>query len=121
MLDGAKRLLLIFAPSVQDPGFLRQKELLDDARDGLAARDILVVEVVGADLAAAGGQTVAAEEAARLRARWRAEPDVLTVVLAGADGTEKLRANQPISAGPLFAVLDAGSSGAGTSETLGRK
>ena len=85
---------------------MRQKELLDEAGDGLAQRGVLVVEVVGGNLVTAGGQTVAAEEAGRLRAHWRAGPDVLTVVLAGQDGTEQLRANQPMSAGPLFAVID---------------
>lgn len=109
--DTGRRLLLIFAPSVQDPGFRRQKELLDDAGDGLAFRDVLVVEVIGSQLVAAGGHTVAPEEAGRLRARWRAAPDVLTVVLASADGTERLRANQPMSAGPLIATIDGQASG----------
>lgn len=109
--DGSSRLLLIFTPSVQDPGFRRQKELLDEAGDGLAQRDVLVVEVIGADLVSAGGHTVAAEEAPRLRARWHADADVFTVVLASRDGTEKLRANQPMSGGPLFAVIDGSPAG----------
>jgi hypothetical protein len=104
--NGGSRRLFIFTPSVRDPSFLRQKELLDEGRDGLVPRGLVMVEVIGADLATEDGHTVAAEEAARLRTHWHAESGVFTVVLAGADGTELLRANQPMSTGPLFSMMD---------------
>ena len=105
-MRGVRRLLLVFTPSVQDPAFLRQKELLDEAADGLAQRDVTVVEVVGVDLGSAGGATISPDETARLRSDWSAALHVLTVVLVGKDGMEKLRANQPVSDGPLFALID---------------
>jgi hypothetical protein len=105
-LQWERRPLLIFTPSVNDADYRRQKDLLDGAAaTGVAAREIVVIEVIG-DAASADGVDVSAATAAELRQKYRAPADELAVILVGKDGTEKLRSTSPVPAEDIFGLID---------------
>lgn len=95
------RMLLLFAPREDDPSLLREREILADASVGAAERDVVVVEVVGEHASETRLSGLA------LRLALHVPADRFTVILIGKDGGEKMRVSQPISAGALFATIDA--------------
>jgi hypothetical protein len=94
-----KRLLLLYAPTATDPALREQRQLLAPARPGLAARDVLVRELVGSELTAA--------DARYLMQQLGVAPGGFGVVLIGKDGGVKKRATQPLTPAHLFATIDA--------------
>jgi hypothetical protein len=93
------RLLLVFAPTRDDPAYQAQRAALDAAAAGGAERDLVAISVLGttADHGLDG---------AALRAAYRVPADRFAVLLIGKDGGEKLRAATPVSSERLFAVID---------------
>jgi Domain of unknown function (DUF4174) len=87
------RLVLLFAPSDQDPAYIEQRAALEATLDGLVERDILVV--IDTDPNGHGS----------LRTSFDAEG--FEVLLIGKDGGVKLRQREPIGTDTLFALIDA--------------
>ncbi len=65
-------------------------------RDGLAERNLVVMEAVGTG-----------PEATALRKRLRLPPEAFRAVLIGKDGGSKLVSEEPIPPQTLFATIDA--------------
>jgi hypothetical protein len=101
-----KRPLVVFAPSSSDAALARQKAIVASSRAGMAERHMVVVYVVGdsvsADLGAGPGMGAGA-----LRARYGVSAGAFRAVLVGKDGGSKLSSGSPLSAGTLFATIDA--------------
>ncbi len=101
-LDDARwnhRVLLVF-PSEDRHAWAEQQRLVDEARDALESRDILVVMV---------GDTqapVRLPDAAAARARWKVGAHEGAAVLVGKDGGEKWRAPLPAPLAPVFSLVD---------------
>lgn len=97
----ARRVLLVAAPSRDDPQLLAQRRALAGWRAGGAARDVSVVELVGDRVSGAS------DSAATLRALWRLPADRFQAVLIGKDGNEAARERQPFAADALERIIDA--------------
>ena len=90
------RILVVSAPSAGDAGLMAQRAALGPVRDGLAERNLVVMEAVGTG-----------PEATALRKRLRLPPEAFRAVLIGKDGGSKLVSEEPIPPQTLFATIDA--------------
>ncbi|OCX64700.1 hypothetical protein BFP70_11190 [Thioclava sp. SK-1] len=92
MFRWENRLVVIFASSDADPLYAQQKDLLSQALDGLADRDIVVLSDT--------------QPQARSAIRERLGVNGFEVMLIGKDGGVKLRLRRPIQVPDLFAAID---------------
>ncbi len=96
-----KRVLLLAAPTPDDPGIAAQRQALVGWDAEALERDLAIVTVIGdrvfgsTDL----GQT--------LRARYRIPAGRFVAILIGKDGGEKMRAAKPIAPQVLAEAIDA--------------
>jgi hypothetical protein len=101
-----KRPLVVFAGTGADERLSAQKNAVTANRGGFAERDMVVIWVVGdrvsTDLGPAPGLTAAA-----LRSRYGVDAKSFRSLLIGKDGGVKISSANPITAGTLFATIDA--------------
>ena len=95
-----RRVLIVSAPTADDPSLAEQRCVLAAWKSSAAARDLTVVEIVGDTVRGAG------DPAAALRRKYRL-PATFTAILIGKDGGEKLRSAKPFPAATLEATFDA--------------
>lgn len=95
-----QRVLLVCAPTADDPALARQQEIVAGMAGDAAERDLVLVTVAGDRVTGAG------DTAAALRRRCGAARG-FSAALIGKDGGTKLRARGPIAAAQLVAVIDA--------------
>jgi len=95
-----RRVLIVAAPSPQDPELAEQRRILDNWTAKRDERDLTVVEIVGDQVRGAG------ENAPALRRKFRI-PGTFTAILIGKDGAEKLRSAHPFPATVLERTIDA--------------
>jgi hypothetical protein len=100
------RVLLAFAPSRADEAYALLRDEWGAQGDGVADRDLLLVEVFEQGESRAGDVGLPASTAAELRSQFQVEPGVSTFILIGKDGTVKLRRGQ-VRLSDLFPVIDA--------------
>ncbi|WP_310395401.1 DUF4174 domain-containing protein [Hymenobacter sp.] len=93
-----KRVLLIAAPAADQADFRAQKQLLASSKAELAARDLLVIEVLYPQLSAADRQF--------LTQKTGIQPPRFAAVLLGKDGGVKMRSAHPIAPAALFRTID---------------
>jgi hypothetical protein len=100
-----KRLLVLFAET--DAGDYRQQvDLLNQAQDGIAERDMVVLAVQNGEVQAVFGSATELD-AQSIRASLRQDEGGFEAVLIGRDGGVKRRWSQPVSVDELFAIIDA--------------
>ena len=105
---GSARVLLVFAPSGQDPRLDEQQRMLSEDREGAAERDLVLVPVAGTGPASkATGRTIDEAGNRRLRERYAVAAGTFSVLLIGKDGGVKLRSRSVVPAARLFALVDA--------------
>lgn len=90
------RVLVVSAPGAEDARLKAQRAALGPVRDGLAERQLVVMEAVGTG-----------PEALALRKRLGLPPGAFRAVLIGKDGGAKLVSEEPIPPQTLFATIDA--------------
>ena len=100
------RLLLMFAPTADEPILAAQRGQLSDDPQGLIDRDMVLIEIV-ADQVMVMGRTMPDLEAGELRDRYGVGESQAAVLLVGKDGGVKVRQAQAVSAESLFATIDA--------------
>ena len=95
-----RRVLLVAAPSADDPRLATQRRLLAAWRMEADRRDLSVVEVIG-------DRVIGATDAATgLRRMYRLPADGFAVVLIGKDGGVKRRATDPLAVADLAQTID---------------
>ena len=94
-----RRVLVVAAPDATDADLRVQRTLLAEDPQGLAERDLLVVEVTG-DGADHG------LDAGALRSDLDLPDDAFAVRLVGKDGGVKLRADAPVPLAELYDLID---------------
>jgi Domain of unknown function (DUF4174) len=99
------RLLLVFAPSPDDPAYQQQLELLENETD-LAERDLLLFHVFENQPGFANKASLSEAESLKVREQFNVAEQAFTTVLVGKDGTEKQRWNEPVKNADLFALID---------------
>ncbi|MET0747656.1 MAG: DUF4174 domain-containing protein [Rhizobium sp.] len=99
------RVVVIFADT-DNAKASRQENLLLAERDGLAERDLVVLRIAQGSVAPLFG-VAEGLEADMVRTDLEG-PDagIFAAVLVGKDGSVKLRAVEPITAGELFVTID---------------
>jgi len=102
------RILVLFAPTSDDPHFARQSRTLLADREALAERDLVVLGVVGDRVETLFGDPKADHTASVLRRRFgRAAGSPFEAILIGKDGGVKWRSGAPFEMDALNAVIDA--------------
>ncbi len=95
-----RRVLIVAAPSAQDPALAEQRRILGGWTAKGDERDLTVVEIVGDRVRGAGDTGPA------LRHKFRL-PAGFTAILIGKDGGEKLRSAHPFPTAVLEQTIDA--------------
>ncbi len=105
--DCRSNALLVFAPSLSDPGFLCQRRALLPClaeMDRLGLDEVFVPARMPDYL---NRRTAGAALAARLRQEHDVRDDAFALVLVGDDGQEKLRSDRPLECEELGGLLTA--------------
>ena len=95
-----RRVLIVAAPSPQDPALAEQRRILSGWTAKGDERDLTVVEIVGDQVRGAG------DTARTLRRKFRL-PTGFTAILIGKDGGEKLSSTKPFPTALLERTIDA--------------
>ncbi len=95
-----RRVLILAAPSPQDPALAEQRRILGNWTEKRDERDLTIVEVIGGQVRGAG------DTAPALRRKF-ALPAGFTAILIGKDGGEKLRSAKPFPTALLEQTIDA--------------
>jgi glutathione peroxidase-family protein len=105
-LQWDKRVLVLIAEAEKgDLG--RQLELLQQAQDGLAERDMVVLALRGNAVQAVIGDAPGVDAQALRTSVGSSDAGAFEAVLIGKDGGVKQRWAQPVSTEELFSVIDA--------------
>lgn len=101
---GINRILLVFTPDYQDDRFQRQQVILQNNKDKLKERDLILIEMNQND--GYGENQYSETEVINLRKKYSIKPSEFAVILIGKDGTEKLRYNDVVQAEQLISIID---------------
>ncbi|KPK88361.1 MAG: hypothetical protein AMJ94_15325 [Deltaproteobacteria bacterium SM23_61] len=101
------RLLMVFSPSQEDPNYQLLVKEMQDQRNGLIDRELLVFEIFEKGESRFGNTVLKKEAVDFLRRKFSAGQGSFLVILIGKDGEEKMRRqNQKVSLAEIFAVID---------------
>jgi hypothetical protein len=100
------RILLIFAPSAEDPVCRSLAAELNAQIAGVRERDLLIGEFFEAGANRFAGASLAPESAEALRRQFSVRKGTPTVILIGKDGEVKLRREGSVQAAEIFALID---------------
>jgi hypothetical protein len=112
-LQTTARVLLVFAPNVNSPGFRRQLDFIQRHSFELSSRNTVFVPISTASSFAEDKYSVenlpigAPGEQAEARARFHVQPGDFLVILVDEDGTQQIRSATPVDIHALIASLDA--------------
>ncbi|MBD2358341.1 DUF4174 domain-containing protein [Tolypothrix sp. FACHB-123] len=101
------RVLLIFAPSVDNHAYQQQMQLLQQHHSGLVDRDLVLVQVLATDTSYANGQLIDQSSVANLRDRFGVDKNNFRVILVGKDGGVKRQEATPVEVKAIFEQIDA--------------
>lgn len=109
------RILLVFAPTPQDPQLQQQIKAFNHHESDLRDRDLLIIPVVANSVPPIAPDTlrllnppaVSPQEQLTLRTRFHVQPSDFAAVLLGKDGGEKFRSHTPVAPAKLNQIIDA--------------
>ncbi|MEH2327526.1 DUF4174 domain-containing protein [Nostoc sp.] len=101
------RVLLIFAPSVDNHNYQQQMQVFNQHQNGFKDRDLVLVQVLATDKSYANGQFIDESSAANLRNRFGVERENFRVILIGKDGGVKRQETTLVQATAIFKQIDA--------------
>ena len=99
------RLLILAAPSRQDPDLERLREIVRERSDAVIDRDLRVFELAGLQ-GWRDGEPLAESDVRALRAHYGIGSDEQTMILVGLDGGEKRRTSLDTALRELFVQID---------------
>ncbi|WP_257236347.1 DUF4174 domain-containing protein [Nostoc sp. 'Peltigera malacea cyanobiont' DB3992] len=92
------RVLLVFAPSVDNHSYQQQMQLFNQHQNGFTDRDLVLVQVLATDKSYANGQLIDESSAVKLRNRFGVDKQNFRVILVGKDGSVKRQDTTPVKA-----------------------
>ncbi|MDZ8091902.1 MAG: DUF4174 domain-containing protein [Nostoc sp. DedQUE05] len=101
------RVLLLFAPSVDNHNYQQQMQLFNQQQNDFKDRDLVLVQVLATDKSYANGQLIDESSAANLRNRFGVNKEKFRVILIGKDGGVKRQETTPVQAIAIFEQIDA--------------
>jgi len=99
------RLLIVFSPYQEDSDYQAFMKEVQNERNGLIDRDILVFEIFEKGQSRSGNSPLKKDLADFLRERFSVKQGSFLVILVGKDGEEKIRW-QKVNLTEIFAVID---------------
>ena len=96
---------MVFSSSQEDSNYQSLIKEIQDQRDGLRERDILVFEILEKGESRFGNTVLKKETIDFLRQKFSAGQGSFLVILLGKDGEEKMR-RQKVSLTEIFATID---------------
>jgi hypothetical protein len=100
------RLLLVFAPSMDDPGYLAFLDKVQVQREGVEDRDLVVFQILPDNRVLEGDKEFGEDVGSALRRKFFVKPETFTVVLVGKDGGVKLRRGEWVDLKEIFNLID---------------
>jgi Domain of unknown function (DUF4174) len=100
------RVLLVFAPSVNNHSYQQQMQLFEQQQNGFIDRDLILVQVL-ANESYGSGQLIDESSTANLRNRFGVDKENFRVILVGKDGGVKRQETIPVKAIAIFDEIDA--------------
>jgi hypothetical protein len=101
------RLLIIFSPYQGDPDYQSFMKEVQDEKNGVRDRDILVIEILEAGQSRSGSFPLKNDSADFLREYFGIHPGQFCILLIGKDGEEKRRWETMVGLEVIFSVVDA--------------
>ncbi|MFN6541466.1 MAG: DUF4174 domain-containing protein [Nostoc sp. EkiNYC01] len=101
------RVLLVFAPSVDNHHYQQQMQLFNQYQNGFTDRDLVLVQILATDKSYANRQPIDESSAANLRNRFGVDKEDFRVILIGKDGGVKRQDTTPVKATAIFEQIDA--------------
>ncbi|WP_375499958.1 DUF4174 domain-containing protein [uncultured Nostoc sp.] len=101
------RVLVIFSPSVDNPMYQQQMQLLQKHNNGFTDRDLVLVQVLATNESYANRQPIDESSAAKLRDRFGVDKENFRVILVGKDGGVKRSDATVVQATAIFEEIDA--------------
>ena len=101
------RLLMVCSPSQDDPNYQSLKKEMQDQRNGLKDRDILVFEVFEKGQSRLDDSPLKKDSADLLRKQFGIRPGQFCILFIGKDGEEKRRWESMVGLEVIFSVVDA--------------
>ena len=100
------RLLLLFAPALDEPGYLKLKEDLARQEEEVMDRDLLVFHTLESGETKLGNSPLSKNSGDYLREKYSSKAGTLTVVLIGKDGSVKLRREGRVELDEILSLID---------------
>jgi len=100
------RLLLVFAPSDSNAGYVSLNRALDERDVELKDRDLVVFRVFESGPSRRGEEPLSSADAEALRRRFEVRNGGLTVILIGKDGAVKMTRESGVALQEIFALID---------------
>ena len=101
------RLLFLFAPSRDDPDFAKLHNEIQEQRDGVNDRDLIVFEVLGRGDSQIDLQTLPQQEAQALQDQFSVTLSQFRTILVGKDGGKKYDRVGTSKLHEIFNLIDA--------------
>ncbi|OGP89448.1 MAG: hypothetical protein A2157_13360 [Deltaproteobacteria bacterium RBG_16_47_11] len=101
------RLLIVFAPSENDPAYQSLKEQVDHQAGDILDRDLLVFHIFERGESRLDKGTLNPQQASSLRKRFSIVPGKFRVILIGKDGGVKINRESSIDLPEVFSTIDA--------------
>lgn len=100
------RLILLFAPSEDDPRYQSQVEQFYSEQEQVRDRDIILFELLGKDRRGADGAVSPNQKTDSLWERFDVSETEFAFILLGKDGGVKLRSDGPVPPSEVFSLID---------------
>jgi hypothetical protein len=100
------RILLIFAPSAENPAGSSLAVELEGQIAGVRERELLIGHILEIGPSQFAGVPISRELSEAFRRQFAVRTGISTVILIGKDGEVKLRREGPVQATEIFALID---------------
>ena len=100
------RVLLVFTPNRDHPGFIAQQKILDASAAELKDRDLVVLQLLTGHSVTIDGKPSSAISADSIYRDFSIDPASFKVLLIGKDGTLKLTRTSAVNSKELFDLID---------------
>ena len=100
------RVVVVFAEHQEDEHYQTQISSLRNAQEGIKERDLVIISIFNDGESNFDGLPVTESSSQNIRKKLNPNNQVFSFILIGKDGGVKMREQQVVTPGELFAVID---------------
>lgn len=100
------RVVVVFAEHQQNEYYLDQMNRLKNAQEGIKERDLVIISIFNDGESNIDGLPVTESSSQNIRKKLNPNNQAFAFILIGKDGGVKMREQQVVTPGALFAVID---------------